>query len=131
MTEEIIQLTIGGKTWISDRAAICAPESALDNQSHIRRIMAGQGSSGKHTAHALAQAAMVQHEDEELEIDWLEAGQGIRIEKSGESFDCERGLAMIWTGEGIRVFAHRDLPVSRFLKLVFRECTRWIRLDVH
>jgi hypothetical protein len=108
---------------------IVVPEKALTAAGHIRTLSADQSPQGKHEFYALAQMALVQFEDRELEPMTVEGK--IRVTAEGGTLELDKGLLIgrLLTGR-IVLLIGSCRPARKFLVAALRFCTRWIRLEL-
>jgi len=131
MGEAEITIEVSGERVVAERGVILAPAASAETQSFVRRLIPGAPDTAKQVAYTLAQSAVIQLEDGELTVTTLAPGATLTVRRGAQVIESTDGLVIAWTAAGVRVYAHADTTVKRLLKIVHRECTRWIRLDVH
>ena len=110
-------------------SAIVVPPKALTEAGHIRTFTVNPGAQSKHEFYALAQTALLQFEDEELQP--VRCEHPIRVVTEDEAVEIEEGAVIGRLVDGqVAVWSAGDRPVRKFLEAANRFCTRWIRLDL-
>jgi hypothetical protein len=128
MESEWITVRAGGKTLECD-TLILVDDRALEEEGHITMLSSNSGPQTKHEFYALSQMALIQFQDEELEVSSVEAP--IKVARKNAVSEIASGMAISRTGDGeLSVLAHTALPWRKLLETAHRYCTRWIRLDV-
>ena len=128
MQKEWITVVGGGKTVDCD-TVIFVGERALEEDGHIMMLSSNSDPQTKHEFYALAQMALIQFQDEELDVSALEGS--IKVEWKNAVNEIASGMAICRTGDvELSVLAHADLPWRKLLEVAHRYCARWIRLDV-
>ncbi len=125
-----IIVSIGELDFLADKGVLLIPEAALETQSYVRPITHGAGSSGKHTAFALARIAAEQYGEEALKAETVPDGVTVSIVKGRENGSLENGVLVAWGDDALRLWAFDGADIRALLKVAERETTRWIRLDV-
>ena len=110
-------------------SVIVVPERALDEGGFIRTLTAGDPAHAKHEFHAMAQMAMYQFEDGELEM--TEVLGPVTITWKNEVENLTAGMVIYRDGGGnFHILAHKGQNVKKLLEAANRFCTRWVRLDI-
>lgn len=128
MESEWITVRTGGKILDCD-TVILVDHRALEEEGHITMLSSNSGPQTKHEFYALAQMALIQFQDEELDVSPVEGP--IKVAWKNAVSQIASGMAISRTGDGdLSVLAHTALPQRKLLEAAHRYCTRWIRLDV-
>lgn len=128
MKDETIVVQAGTKNLDCD-TVILVGAMAIEQDGHITLLSRNIGSQTKHEFYALAQMALIQFQDKELEVNPVEGP--IVVAGKNENRQIASGMAICRTGAGeLFVFAHGDQPSRRLLDAANRYCTRWVRLDI-
>lgn len=108
---------------------ILVPEQAIKEPGYIQCFSMGSNSSNKHEYHALAQMAYFQYQDDELTI--FEVTGNIEIHLDDQKETMNSGMMLFREKNGaINAIVHRDINKKKILEIVYRYCTRWVRLDI-
>ena len=110
-------------------STIIVPELAIKEAGYIKMFTVKDGAHAKHEYHAMAQMAYFQFQDEELEIQEIQAT--ITIACGRENIDLHSGMVIYrdQTGE-FHVLVHAVQNRKKILEAAYRYCTRWVRLDI-
>jgi hypothetical protein len=116
-------------TALDCETAILVGTLALEEDGHVTMLSTHSGPQTKHEFYALAQMALFQLQEEELEVSVVKGP--IHVAWKDEKSDISAGMAICRTTAGVvSVLAHGDEPWRKLLEAAHRYCTRWIRLDV-
>jgi len=124
-------ITVSGKEIAAVECTnlIVAPETSLRQAGYIKTLTTQEGADAKHKFFALAQMALYQYEDKELEAEMFTSPISIRHDQEEE--ELENGLIICQDQEGrLRLLAHRETNIAKLLEVTNRFCTRWVRLDI-
>ena len=129
--ENLIEIHEGDHQLALAQAVILVPNFAAELNEKTVVMVAGSDAQAKHAVHALAEMALLDFEDEELEMETLSEGSTVVAKFK----DCEEfmgvGIVIARDEEGkTRLFGHEEADVYRLLKFAHRYCTRWVRLDI-
>ncbi|MBW2108575.1 MAG: hypothetical protein JRI36_07930 [Deltaproteobacteria bacterium] len=128
MSTEFVVVRVGGESWDCETVILVGAE-AVEHDGHITMLSANTGPNTKHEFYALAQTALIQFQDEELEIQPVK--EPLRAQWADQAHDIASGLALCRTrNRRLHVMAHEGLPWRKLLEAANRFCTRWIQLDV-
>ena len=126
--DSIMVRTAEGKA-VKCNTVILVPEIALSEAGHIKLLSCNSGPQAKHEFYAVAQMALIQFQDEELDVTTVNGP--IRLKWSDEACETSSGMAICRTLSGeLEVLAHTNQPWRKLLEAAHRFCTRWIRLDI-
>lgn len=110
-------------------SVIIIPEKAIDEPGYITAHTTKDSAHAKHEYHAMAQMAYFQHQDDELEINEVDAP--LRIVVQNESIVLESGMVLYRREDGsFHAVIHRLQSKKKLLETGYRYCTRWVRLDI-
>ena len=128
MTESIV-ISSEENTLADCVSTIIVPERAIKEAGYIKMFTVKDGAHAKHEYHAMAQMAYFQFQDEELEIQEIQAT--ISIVCGVEKIDLHNGMVIYrdQTGE-FHVLVHAVQNRKKILEAAYRYCTRWVRLDI-
>lgn len=110
-------------------SVVFAPERALEEHGYIEAQTVRDSAHAKHEYHAMAQMAYFQYQDDELELQEVEAP--IVLDVDGVKTEIESGMVLVRAKEGgFSCLIHKHINKKKMLEAVYRYCTRWIRLDI-
>ena len=114
---------------IDCRAVILIPETALADATYIRSFSTASSVRSKHEFHTLAQIALIEFDDGELEPQKVVGKIGVIAEP--EIFDLESGMIICrLESDEFSVYMNTDQSPRKYLETANRYCTRWVRLDI-
>lgn len=127
--DNVIKVQIGENTIIQCDSVILIPKKALEEAGYLKVLSMQDSGSAKHEYHAMSQVVYFQHQDDELNIDVLEAP--VVVMQNDEKEILEDGMIIFRDLSGsFQVFSHLADLNKRFLEIAYRFCTRWVRLDI-
>jgi hypothetical protein len=129
MKKEPIRVYAGENEALDCSVVILVPEIAISEAGHIKAYSCNSGAQTKHEFYAVAQMALIQFQDEELDATTVNGP--IRLKWMDEACETSSGMAICRTLSGeLEVLAHTNQPWRKLLEAAHRFCTRWIRLDI-
>jgi hypothetical protein len=110
-------------------SVIIVPERAISEAGYIKTLTANAHAHSKHEFHAMAQMAVYQFQDGELES---KAVKGIvTVEGEAEVEKLITGMVIYRDLKGnFHLLAHKGQNIKKLLEVAHRFCTRWVRLDI-
>ena len=104
-------------------------ESAMIEAGYIKTLTTNSTAHAKHEFHALAQMALSQYQEGELEV---EAVYGpLTIQWKNEIETITDGVVVFLDLQGsLHLIGTSGQNVHKLLQLAHRFCTRWVRLDI-
>lgn len=128
MNPKSMIVRIGNASW-DCQTVVLVGAAAVERDGHITMLSANTGSNTKHEFYALAQTALIQFQDGELEVQPINAP--VAVQRAHQINEMASGMIVCRTSRGrLHVMAHEGLPWRKLLEAVHRYCARWIRLDV-
>jgi hypothetical protein len=110
-------------------SAIMIPERAITEAGYIKTMTSNANAHSKHEFHAMAQMALFQFKDGELDIETVNGP--LTVEWKNEVETMIAGLVVFVDAQGhLRLIAHSGQNAKKLLEVAHRFCTRWIRLDI-
>jgi hypothetical protein len=111
------------------RSAIMIPERAITEAGYIKTMTTNANAHSKHEFHAMAQMALFQFKDGELDIETLHGP--LTVEWKNEVETMIAGLVVLLDSQGhLHLMAHSGQNAKKLLEVAHRFCTRWVRLDI-
>jgi hypothetical protein len=112
-------------------AVFAAPVEAMKQQGLIKMWCVAAGQQGKHILHMLAQRALLEYEEEEIEIEWLPPGKTLTAAYGELTVSLEEGVVLVMDRENqITLIAQNGVNILMMLREFHRYATRMIRLDI-
>lgn len=125
----MITILMENKEITACESVIVIPEKAVSEPGYIVVHTTKDSAHAKHEYHAMAQMAYFQFQDDELEIEEIDAP--VKINYRDDIIDLEAGLLLYRLDNG-QFFAtiHKNQNKKKLLEAGYRYCTRWVRLDI-
>jgi len=112
-------------------ALLGAPVDARAQQGLIQMWSVSSGQQGKYILHTLAQRALVEMEDNTLEMLFYPAGTILEAIYNDMKLSITEGALLTMDNSNkIQVFAQEGVKVAAMLREFHRYATRMIRLDL-
>ncbi len=129
MKEDSIIIRFEDDTMTECSSAIIIPENAMMEAGYIRTLTTNSTAHSKHEFHAIAQIALSQFQEGELEV---EAVYGpFTIQWKNEIETITAGVVVFRDLQGnLHLIGNSGQNVNSLLQLAHRFCTRWVRLDI-
>ena len=129
MREDAITIRFEEDTMTACRSAIIIPESVLAEAGDIKTLTTNSTAHSKHEFHAIAQIALSQFEEGELEV---EAVNGpLTIQWKNEIEIITAGVIVFLDPQGnLHLIGNSGRNINKLLQFAHRFCTRWVRLDI-
>lgn len=129
--EDDLLITVDGNEVCRAVACLISPIEGLKRQGLMRSASVAKGQQGKHVLYMMAQRALIDLEEDALELVFLEAGQSLECPIDGRVVSVKQGAILSVDRENrIRLSIHREVPIRKMLVAFHRMATRMIRLDV-
>jgi hypothetical protein len=123
----VVEFASGAR--IKCRAVIVVPEIALADATYIRSFSIDSPVQSKHEFHTMAQIALIQFDDEEIEP--VKVDGNITLTLLDEIFCLESGVVICrLDAEAPAIYMNVDQSLRKYLAIANRYCTRWVRLDI-
>lgn len=127
---EDYNIYVDGQRVFSGIALLATPEEGLQRQG-LMRTLGGGGQQGKHVIYMMAQRALLDFEESELDVQWVKSSAKIEIPLEPKALSLVRGAVLVMDRKNsIRLFLHEGLEIRPVLVAFHRAATRMIRLDV-
>jgi hypothetical protein len=129
LKKDAIMIRSEDDTMAECSSAIIIPERAIIEAGYIRTVTTNANANSKHEFHAMAQIALSQFQEGELDI---EAVHGpLTVEWKNEAETISAGVVVFLDSQGnFRLIGHPDQNVKKLLEVAHRFCSRWVRLDI-
>ncbi len=129
MKEDSITIRFEDDTVTEGSSAIIIPERATIEAGYIRTLTTNSTAHSKHEFHAIAQMALFQFQDGELEVEAVYGPLTIQWKNRIETITA--GVVVFLDSQGnLHLIGNSDQNVDKLLQLAHRFCARWIRLDI-
>lgn len=129
MNEDAITIRFEDGTVTACRRAIIIPESAIIEAGYIKTLTAHSTTHSKHEFHAIAQMALFQFQEGELEFEAFDGPLTIQWKSEVETIAA--GVVVLLDSQGdLHLIGNSGQQAKKLLQLAHRFCTRWIRLDI-
>ncbi len=110
-------------------SAIIIPERAMIEAGYIRTMTTNVNAHSKHEFHAMAQMALFQFKDGELDVETVHGLLTVSWKDEVERIIA--GLVIFLDSQGhLHLIAHSGQNARKLLEVAHRFCTRWVRLDI-
>jgi hypothetical protein len=129
MKEDAIIIQVDDVIVTDCSSVIIVPERAISEAGYIKTMTANANAHSKHEFHAMAQMAMYQFQDGELESTAVEGI--VTVKGEGEVEKLRAGMVIYRDFKGnFHLLSHKGQNLKKLLEAVHRFCTRWVRLDI-
>ena len=129
MKEDSIAIRFEDGTVTECSSAIIIPERAMIEAGYIRTLTTNSTAHSKHEFHAIAQMALFQFQEGELEFETFQGP--LTIQWKNEIETVTAGVVVLLGSQGdLHLIGNSGQNVNKLLQLAHRFCTRWIRLDI-
>jgi hypothetical protein len=129
MEEDAIIIRVDDVMIIECSSVIIVPERAISEAGYIKTLTANAHAHSKHEFHAMAQMAVYQFQDGELESTSVEGI--VTVEGGNEVEKLSAGMVIYRDLQGnFHLLAHKGQNIKKLLETAHRFCTRWVRLDI-
>jgi hypothetical protein len=129
MKEDAIIIQVDDVIVTDCSSVIIVPERAISEAGYIKTMTANANAHSKHEFHAMAQMAMYQFQDGELES--TAVGGIVTVKGEGVVEKLSAGMVIYRDFKGsFHLLSHNGQNLKKLLEAVHRFCTRWVRLDI-
>ena len=129
LKEDNITIRFEDDTTTACSSVIIIPEKAMTEAGYIKTLTTNSTAHSKHEFHAMAQIALSQFQDGELDAET--ANGAITIQWKNEAETLIAGVIVFLDSQGrLHLVCNSNQNVNKLLQLAHRFCARWVRLDI-